>query len=81
MIPLVYDTDYRVIMISIIIVAITISIIMIRAVLLIEVLVKQNMSEELFHEVTADLQRMIQIKDEQLRLVNSCSIILVDGSK
>lgn len=40
-----------------------------------------NMSGELFHEVISDLQRLIQIKDEQLRLVNSCSIILVDNSK
>ncbi|XP_076451656.1 rho guanine nucleotide exchange factor 10-like protein [Babylonia areolata] len=40
-----------------------------------------NMPDELFNEVTSDLQKMIQIKDEQLRLVNSCSIILVDNSK
>ncbi|KAL8623740.1 hypothetical protein ACOMHN_040086 [Nucella lapillus] len=40
-----------------------------------------NMPEELFHEVTSDLQKMVQIKDEQLRLVNSCSLILVDSSK
>lgn len=40
-----------------------------------------GLSDELLQEVVADLQRMIQIKDEQLRLVNSCSIILVDNSK
>ncbi|XP_035829143.1 rho guanine nucleotide exchange factor 10-like protein [Aplysia californica] len=40
-----------------------------------------GLSEELVHEVSRDLQRMIQIKDEQLRLVNSCSIVLVDNSK
>nr|KAG5704758.1 hypothetical protein BaRGS_005214 [Batillaria attramentaria] len=40
-----------------------------------------GLSDELLQEVVSDLQRMIQIKDEQLHLVNSCSIILVDNSK
>ncbi|XP_055958506.1 rho guanine nucleotide exchange factor 10 [Patella vulgata] len=37
-----------------------------------------GLSEDLLHEITKDLQKMIQIKDEQLRLVNSCSFILAD---
>lgn len=40
-----------------------------------------GLNEELIHEVSRDLQRMIQLKDEQLRLVNSCSIVLEDKSK
>ncbi|KAH9514114.1 Rho guanine nucleotide exchange factor 10 [Bulinus truncatus] len=40
-----------------------------------------GLNEELIHEVSSDLQRMIQLKDEQLRLVNSCSIVLEDVSK
>ncbi|XP_025078987.1 rho guanine nucleotide exchange factor 10-like protein isoform X1 [Pomacea canaliculata] len=38
-------------------------------------------SEDLVEEVIIDLQRQIHIKDEQLHLVNSCSVILVDNSK
>ncbi|XP_055863526.1 rho guanine nucleotide exchange factor 10-like protein isoform X2 [Biomphalaria glabrata] len=43
--------------------------------------VGHGLNEELIHEVSRDLQRMIQLKDEQLRLVNSCSIVLEDTSK
>lgn len=43
--------------------------------------VVQGFSEDLVEEVIIDLQRQIHIKDEQLHLVNSCSVILVDNSK
>ncbi|XP_071109851.1 rho guanine nucleotide exchange factor 10-like protein [Haliotis cracherodii] len=40
-----------------------------------------GLTEELTQELRRDLQRLIHIKDEQLRLVNSCSIILSDYTK
>ncbi|XP_059179092.1 rho guanine nucleotide exchange factor 10-like protein [Physella acuta] len=40
-----------------------------------------GLNDDLINEILCDLQRMIQIKDEQLRLVNSCSIVLEDTSK
>ncbi|ESO89956.1 hypothetical protein LOTGIDRAFT_234067 [Lottia gigantea] len=39
-----------------------------------------GLSEDLLLEIVRDLQKMIHIKDEQLRLVNSCSFILADKS-
>ncbi|XP_041377385.1 rho guanine nucleotide exchange factor 10-like protein [Gigantopelta aegis] len=41
----------------------------------------QGLTEELLQEFLRDLQQFIRIKDEQLQLVNSCTIILSDVSK
>ncbi|XP_067659618.1 rho guanine nucleotide exchange factor 10-like protein [Haliotis asinina] len=40
-----------------------------------------DLTEEHIQEHRRDLQRLIHIKDEQLRLVNSCSIVLSDCTK
>ncbi|GFS22585.1 rho guanine nucleotide exchange factor 10 [Elysia marginata] len=40
-----------------------------------------GLKEELIQEVCQDLENMIQIKDEQLRVVNSCTIHLVNHSR
>ncbi|RUS71131.1 hypothetical protein EGW08_021110 [Elysia chlorotica] len=40
-----------------------------------------GLREELVHEVCQDLENMIHIKDEQLRVVNSCTIQLVNHSR
>ncbi|XP_021375472.1 rho guanine nucleotide exchange factor 10-like isoform X2 [Mizuhopecten yessoensis] len=41
----------------------------------------ENLSEDLVIEVTRDLQQMIQVKDQQLQLLNSCTINVHDTFK
>ncbi|CAG5115124.1 unnamed protein product, partial [Candidula unifasciata] len=40
-----------------------------------------GLREELIHEISNDLQQMIQVKEEQLRLVNSCTVVLEDTAR
>ena len=41
----------------------------------------QNLSKELINEVVSDLREMIQLKAEQVHLVDSCSVNVIDLSR
>ena len=36
----------------------------------------QNLPEEMFDEIMSDIQRKIQVKNQQLQILNSCTIVV-----
>jgi len=36
----------------------------------------QNLPEEMFDEIISDIQRRIQVKNQQLQILNSCTVVV-----
>lgn len=36
----------------------------------------QNLPDEMFDEIISDIQRKIQVKNQQLQILNSCTIVV-----
>jgi hypothetical protein len=36
----------------------------------------QNLPEEMFNEIISDIQRKIEVKNQQLQILNSCTVVV-----